>query len=259
MIDGHYSYKDVLEAETPDELTEASLSRVWQHLESGDSWGIISAWRGAYESLDPAKLQRRRAENNRRSDQLESDLQSMGYGYIPLKGRFKEEVDADELDPSDPIDPEDVEGGGVWVEERSFFVPQIERGDLVELGAKYDQDAVLFGEPGPDGEVVMIDSDSGETLFSLGPNEGSNLRPRKIGDAYSRVKGHAFAFGEPPGGARRDPALDESIEQIGEPLEGFHFYLGATCMAEAMMRSSPDVDVDDGDVKRRVERFVDGR
>lgn len=218
-----YTYKDVLEAENPKQINEASLSRVWQHLESGRSWGIISAWRGAYEALPDHELRKVKSKNKKRTDSLESDLSSMGYGYIPLKGRYAETVKTEE--------GETIKR---WVQERSFFVPKITKDDITKLADKYNQDAVIFGQPDKEGEVVML-SKNGNIEFTLGPNDGSTLRPRKVSDAYSKVKGHGFTFGEkPPGGVQDDP---KSPHRESKKLEKFHFVGVPHNMAEKLMES----------------------
>lgn len=224
----HATYRDILTASSPGEVTEASLSRVWQHLESGDSWGIISAWRSDVGG-DPKS---RREANNRRTESLENDLRSMDYGYFPLKGRWKE-TDRDT-------------GEDRWVEEESFFVPQIDERDVMELAKKYDQEAVVFGEPGDDGEIVLLYNDGSRD--TLAPNSGEGLRPRQIADAYSEVKGHAFAFGEPPGGTT--PQVSSSTK----PLEAFHFRGTPSNQATALAEQVHPVE----DLNERVDRFVNG-
>lgn len=214
-------YRDVLEADTPGEVTEASLSRVWQHMEEGRSWGIISAWRSDIGG-DPKS---RREMNNRRTENLENDLRSLGYGYFPMKGRWRE------------TDRET--GEERWSEERSFFVPNIERNELLDLAERYDQEAVIFGEPGDDGKVKLLFTAGGED--TLAPNSSEGFRPRRIADAYSEVKGHAFAFGEPPGGTRP------------QPLESFHFIGLPHGSAEKLAERSRPVD----DLRDRIDRFAD--
>lgn len=226
-MDTTLSYPDVLQADTPDEVTEASLSRVWQHMEEGRSWGIISAWRSD-QADDPKK---NRELNNEASDQLEQDIRSLGYGYFPMKGRWRE----------------DTEDGPVWVEERSFFVPNIEKGEIRELGQKYGQDAVVFGESdGPDdqpGDVVLLYMDGREMKISK--NTGDDLRPRQIADAYSEVKGHAFAFGQPPGGTTSQVSSSRKVE-------GYHLRALPEGFAEAMTRQVHPVE----DLNERIDRFL---
>ncbi len=127
-------------------LNEGSLSRLWEHNELHDC-GVITAFRGyvncGYMDNDepcfadklPIKISR--AENNKRNKALKSDLIKHGFkGSTKLVGVYPE--------------------GGKPTKEISYFVVDLnDSGDLrkvlLRLGAKYDQDSILFI---PKGSIV---------------------------------------------------------------------------------------------------------
>ena len=99
------------------QLNESSLSRIWQHVENDDkSFGVISAYRA---DNDPS-------ENKEDHKQLLKDINKLGYGYIILKGGYKE-IDQNE-----------------YKEEMSIFIPKISKKEIIELGEKYKQDSVIY-------------------------------------------------------------------------------------------------------------------
>lgn len=93
---------------------ESSLSRIWKHIEGNKGFGVISPYRSDYSVK----------ENEQRYRDLKSEIRSLGYGFIEMEGGFKEESG--------------------WVLEKSLFVPNIKRDDLVELGQKYEQFSVIY-------------------------------------------------------------------------------------------------------------------
>lgn len=163
-------YKEIFQANTPQELTEASLSRVWQHLGEGRSWGLVSSYRPHLS----------KEENQQRVEELKSDLKKERLGYFPLKGMWK-----------------DKDSGEVY-SEPSFFVPEISRDQIVKLGRKYDQDAVLYGESDKESDEasILIIGQSNNVLDNLGPNKSETLRVKNVGDVYSKLQGHDFDFAE---------------------------------------------------------------
>ena len=94
---------------------ESSLSRIWQHIEGDKSFGVISPFRKYYS----------KKENLERYNELKKIIRDkLRLGYIELDGGFKEE--------------------GEWVHEKSLFIPNIIKGDLIELGEKFDQYSVIY-------------------------------------------------------------------------------------------------------------------
>ena len=98
-----------------DFIVESSLSRVWQHVTKPKStFGVIS----------PFRKENSKKENEDNYIELKKIVRDMGYGYIEMKGGYKEE-----------------EG---FVNERSLLIPNIKRKEIVDLGKQYDQWSVLF-------------------------------------------------------------------------------------------------------------------
>jgi len=95
-------------------INESSLSRIMQHIKSDKTFGVISPFRNDYT----------KKENEQRYKELIKDVREMGYGFIPLKGGYKEETG--------------------FVNEKSLFIPNITKKEIVDLGKKYDQYSVLF-------------------------------------------------------------------------------------------------------------------
>ena len=94
---------------------ESSLSRIWQHIEGDKSFGVISPFRKYYS----------KKENLERYNELKKIIRDkLRLGYIELDGGFKEE--------------------GEWVHEKSLFIPNIIKEDLIELGKKFDQYSVIY-------------------------------------------------------------------------------------------------------------------
>jgi hypothetical protein len=60
-----------------------------------------------------------------RHAELKDAVRDMGYGFIEMRGGYKEE-----------------DGG--FVNELSLFVPNVSKRDIMDLGSKYDQDSVIF-------------------------------------------------------------------------------------------------------------------
>lgn len=160
------AYRKIAESMSMLELSEASLAHVLGKQDVG--YCIVSACRGdwvAYEidsiggvesdkfkSLPKdvqASYVNPRYWNNIKTKELQSDLRSMGLGYVPVFGGYKEGRDSK--------NPESSPGKDVY--ERSFLIPaQSAGGDenpfervkraAIELGKKYRQEAVLICPPG---------------------------------------------------------------------------------------------------------------
>ena len=95
-------------------LKESSLSRIWKHVEDdAKSFGVISAYRANEPNND----------NNHK--QLKTSIRDLGYGFIEMRGGYKEE-----------------EGG--FVKEKSLFIPNITKKEMIKLGQKYEQDSILY-------------------------------------------------------------------------------------------------------------------
>ena len=94
-------------------LMESSLSRILFHIEKTPEFGVISPYRK--ENSD--------AVNKENYQKLADEIRKLGYGYIPLRGGYT--------------------GDEGFFAERSFFIPNIKRKEIVDLGIEYDQHSVI--------------------------------------------------------------------------------------------------------------------
>lgn len=157
----------------------AGLSRIQGFIASRTPFAIISAWRQAnqeYRGLVPVP----KAENERNTASLVSDLRSLGYGATPLTGWYKEQ-EQDEVQP-----------------EVSLFVPCVaDRGcdpnkfrkQMLDLGRKYRQEEIILA----DGlQIVRIDR-AGNVIQSFARGQ-YNLK--ELTGFYSQIKNKPFRFVE---------------------------------------------------------------
>lgn len=162
----------------PEQLTEASLNRIYQKTKK-HAVGAVTAERGG----------KTKAENKANNKKVLAYLLNKGYSVIKVKGSYLENYQSDD----------EREVG-----EESFFVAnhevegddkgQLEK-DLIKLGRLYDQDSILsvpFGKKG----------------YLYGTSKRSNAFPDYdqkhvvgkpvFGDAkgefFSRIRGRKFAF-----------------------------------------------------------------
>lgn len=141
-------------------VSEASLSRVWQHVNSDQPSAMITAFRDEY-SPD---------ENVRRNIQLAMTVRELGYGFFYVDGFW-------------------IENQGtvreVRVSEVTVFVIGNEGDDakfrkqMIELGVKYNQDGVLV----KDNEGAKVYDQSGGVMFDVG-----QLKPGNAGEIYTKLR-----------------------------------------------------------------------
>ena len=141
-------------------ITEASLSRVWQHVNSDQPSAMITAFRDEY-SPD---------ENVRRNIQLAMTVRELGYGFFYVDGFWIENQGTDRE---------------VRVSEVTVFVIGNEGDDakfrkqMIGLGAEYNQDGVLV----KDNEGAKVYDQSGGVMFDVG-----QLKPGKAGEMYTKLR-----------------------------------------------------------------------
>jgi len=123
---------------TKKNLFESSLSRIWQHIENGDTFGVVSAYKSELSEV----------ENKQRHKELASDIRSMGYGFIEQKSVYTY------------FDDEE----GVPMEEKSYFIPKISLKDILTLGANYEQESIIFKD---DSKFALIDVNNKSTLMNF--------------------------------------------------------------------------------------------
>lgn len=151
------------------ELTEASLSRLWQHFQKGNPLIIISSDRS----------ERDVSENKRKYQELRQDLVKSRFGYVKVKGGYTET---------------DKNGNKVdYEEEKScvvFGTPETEKRLLKLgkfLGKKYNQECFLF--VGVDGIAKWIFTDGSDKIVPLG-----EFHTKQIGDYYTKIGKKHFSF-----------------------------------------------------------------
>lgn len=96
-----------------DYINESSLSRISKHIEKTENFGVISPFRKSNTDIDNIESYKK----------LAKDVRKMGYGYIELKGGYV--------------------GDEEFFSEKSLFIPNIKRDEVIELGKKYDQHSVI--------------------------------------------------------------------------------------------------------------------
>lgn len=144
---------------------ESSWSRIIQHIISGNSFGVISAY-----LLDASE-----EENKKRHKDLRNDIRKIGYGYIEQDSgyTYKNKETNEEI----------------TVDEQSFFIPMITKKDALLLCKNYKQYSILFKddtgfyEIKSDGTIenkfkTKRDSKTGQITFD----------PKELKLAYSKLK-----------------------------------------------------------------------
>jgi len=124
-------------------INESSLSRIWQMIENDKSFGVVSAFRNGYS----------KKENEERHIELKEGVRDIGYGYVEMMGGYKEETG--------------------FVNEKSLFIPNINKSDIISLGIKFDQYSVIY-------------KDSKE-FVEIGTNKNSGIK--KILNSFKMMSG----------------------------------------------------------------------
>lgn len=142
------------------QVNEASLSRVWQHLTSDRPVALLTAFRGEFTQ----------EQNIQRNKTLAAKIKQAGYGYFFVDGYWVENQGT----------PDEVH-----VAEDSIFAigdanKQEEFKQLViDMGKQYNQDAVLI----KDSTGVKLYDQSGNDFLDLG-----EFKPGKLAQAYTRLR-----------------------------------------------------------------------
>jgi hypothetical protein len=156
-------------------ITETRLSRIWKYIENDSaSFGVISPFR-KYLSMD---------ENLERYKELKSIIKNkLKLGYIELEGGFKEEGD--------------------WVNEKSLFIPNITKEDLISLGENYDQYSVIYKDRNEFVEIGTNDMSGKGSIVSnfkkSGWDENMQINTDLTNDFFSKLargshRGKKFLF-----------------------------------------------------------------
>ena len=158
------TWNDIVACTTADELNEASLGRVYQHIqkENVKSWAILTSYR---DGNSPSK-------NKADFKKLQSKIRSADLGFFKLVGHGQEE---------------DEDGEVQSVKEPSLFVPGIDYKFAVKLMKEYNQFAIVYSGPETGDKIVLVEQNGKQT--DLG-----KFKPQKIAQFYSKLKGKSFVF-----------------------------------------------------------------
>lgn len=150
-------------------ITEATLSRLLHHMSDENSEG--------FALLTTDRSERNRDENRAMRKQFVGEhLKPMS--FVRVRGGYVETQD---------------DGSKVQVEEHSFFVPNISRGQAKQLAQvvtaePYNQESIIWGEP--EGDVFLIKGDGSEMKV------GTGVSMNNIGEYWTRIRGKRFQFVE---------------------------------------------------------------
>jgi len=124
----------VYEVEAPEGVVPIRIGRLHPLIDrlcvlhDAPSWCFITAWNPGSQVLGAA-------DNQRRNEALRAKLARDGFFVLPGTGRGE--------------DPE-------WAPEASFFVLGIDREHASQLGRRWGQNAVVFGERGGVAELLAL-------------------------------------------------------------------------------------------------------
>lgn len=170
-----------------DELNESSLSRIWQHITSGVPFCILTAFRGENEL----------PENRKRNQELKNTLRSANYGFIPVKGGYKEKKKIDGVEVENEVKEESliVIGKQISRANQGKEKPtKQEEQDFMRFvfkqGIKYKQDSILF--VGSNGKAKLISTRNDGFIGPIGAIR--NLKdwkadPATLGAFFTELKG----------------------------------------------------------------------
>ena len=109
------------------EINESGINRLHSKLSSEDSvFAVISPYRGEYEKKD----------NKKRMVHLKSDVRRLGLGFDHFLSRWVED--------------------GKSFEEGYLLISDIECGAAIKLGAKYDQNSIIYKDKDSLKEICTI-------------------------------------------------------------------------------------------------------
>ena len=136
-------------------LSESSISRIMHHVSSDSTFGVLS----------PFRKDNTKKENDVSYSELKKDVRDMKYGYIEMIGGYKEEKG--------------------FVNEKSLFIPNIKKNEIILLGQKYNQDSILFKDKTG---FFMIGTNNytgiGTVLVKF-KTQGKNVKVDDVGDAFT--------------------------------------------------------------------------
>ena len=167
-------YAIALKTGDKSKIHEASLKRVMNHVsgKTTNSFGIVTSFRGS-------ETKKVNLENNKK---LGNMIRSFGYGFLKLDGHWNECSDHN-------IDYKDCpESEKSVVREPAYFIPNITKKEIIQLGKKFQQDSVVYKGPDTDGKIFLL-SKSGSVL-----EKWNKLSVGNLSQGFSKIKGKSFTF-----------------------------------------------------------------
>jgi hypothetical protein len=164
---------EVLTSAEKQALTEASLSRIFRHIKSGEPFALLTSF---IDEGNKCAVQKNlsgndlNSYNNMTFKKLQSDVRGLGYGFIRVFGAFTLE-------------------SGLEVREPSLFVPGMTFDEAHQLGNKYCQESVLVGQLGGEPEGVFLLDRTGQRV-----QLSSHVSPSQFKFGWTEWKKRAFSF-----------------------------------------------------------------
>lgn len=151
-------------------INESSLSRVWQHVQGDRPVALITAFRGEFTYDD----------NVVRNKELASTLRGLGYGFFFVDGAW---IENEGTDQEKHVSEDSLFVIGNSGDDESF------KENIISLGAKYNQDAVLIKTV----DGIKLYDKTGDDFMQF-----SNLSAGKLGSVYTKMrnnkKSNTFMF-----------------------------------------------------------------
>jgi hypothetical protein len=149
-------------------VTESGFSRV-RRIMRGDVPGLNSV--GIVTAENPNSQATSPDENKRRMKQLKLEVRGMGYGFVLMEGQFINR-------------------------EKTLFIPNITRSDLIHLGIQYQQTSVIFGEKMSDEESSYFNFHyiEGDRTIQTRSLSMADKDVQDLPDFFSKVRGRKFVI-----------------------------------------------------------------
>ena len=171
---------NLVEIAERDTIFEASLGRIFQHLNAKKPISIITAFRG--QDVSGNELSKK--DNLARNKKLENDIRTLGYGYNTMVGRYVENYGTDSASNVDEVSLLVVGN----VDEDDKFAKE-----MSNLGSKYDQDSILLKKGNEENANLIGTNHANFPGFGNSVSVGK-WSPSKVGEFYSKMKGKTFVF-----------------------------------------------------------------
>ncbi len=127
---------------------------------------------GMMTSENPMAQQLSSNENKKLFNSLKTDLRNLNLGFVPIKGTYV-------------------------VKENALIIPNINREDLIQLGEKYKQHSVIFGQKKNDnGKVSFLWEliEQGEVKKTINKVITNSIELELAKDFYSAIKSRRFTI-----------------------------------------------------------------